>query len=310
MPIIEKILVLGVFGCIAIVSGVEFCFILDFVWHRMRPARKRSAISSKPAIVIHILTGIGLLCLCYGFFIEAYWVEVNEFTIPTSKLEKTSFRIVQISDTHCDTKMRNERKTIEIVNSLKPDIIVFTGDAINSKKSIYLFRQTMASLNADIAKLAIRGNWFHSVGDDELFDGTGFQVLNGDKKVIEKDGEQIIIYGLNFWDSSSHNSLLRLTSPDTYNVFLYHSPDRIEDVQPRNVDMYLAGHTHGGQVALPFYGALITFSKFGKKYEAGMYKISETDMYVNRGLGMEGGHAPRARFFARPEIAVFDIVPE
>jgi len=118
------------------------------------------------------------------------------------------------------------------------------------------------------------------------------------------------VYGLNFRDSSSKDSLLSSSSENSYNVFLYHSPDLVEDIQGHDVDMYLCGHTHGGQIALPFYGAIITFSRFGKKYEAGLYKVGETDLYVNRGLGMEGGHAPRVRFFARPEIAVFDIVGE
>jgi predicted MPP superfamily phosphohydrolase len=77
-----------------------------------------------------------------------------------------------------------------------------------------------------------------------------------------------------------------------------------------NVDLYLCGHTHGGQVALPLYGALVTLSKFGKKYESGMYTVGDTILYVNRGIGMEGGLTPKVRFLARPEITVFDIVPK
>ena len=81
------------------------------------------------------------------------------------------------------------------------------------------------------------------------------------------------------------------------------------DRQHLNVDLYLCGHTHGGQIAMPFYGALITMSKFGKKYEAGMYTVGDTILYVNRGIGMDGGPAPRVRFLARPEITVFEIHP-
>jgi predicted MPP superfamily phosphohydrolase len=310
MHAIEILVILVVFGTIAVVGGVEICFVGDFIWHRIRPASKKSKISSKPAIAVHVLAIVGLLCVGYGFFIEAYWVEVNELTIKSSKLEKTSFRIVQFSDTHCDTKMRNEEKLVEIVNSLKPDVIVLTGDAVNTEKAAGLFKGTMGALEANIAKLAVRGNWSHVAGDKELFEGTGFEVLNGEKKIIEKDGEQIVVCGLNFWDKSSKDSLLGSNSADIYNVFLYHTSDFVEDLEKLNVDLYLAGHTHGGQIALPVYGAIITLSKFGKKYEAGLYKVGETDMYVNRGLGMEGGHAPRARFFARPEISVFDIVPD
>jgi predicted MPP superfamily phosphohydrolase len=70
------------------------------------------------------------------------------------------------------------------------------------------------------------------------------------------------------------------------------------------------GHTHGGQIALPLYGALITFSKYVKRYEAGLYREGETWLYVNRGIGMEGGPVPRVRFWARPEVTVIEISPE
>lgn len=309
MPLIEKLLVLVVFGGIVLVAGIEFCLLVDFLRSRFKPGRRKSAILSKPAIAVHVIAAIGLACLLYGIFIEAYWIEVNQFTVKTDKLKNASFRVVQISDMHCDTRMRNEEKTVEIVNSLKPDIIVFTGDAVNTRKAVGLFNDTMGALEANIAKLAISGNW--SIGSDsELYDGTGFEVLDGKQKVVKKDGEQIVFYGLGVWERSSKDSLLKYSLPDIYNVFLFHTPDLVEDIEGQNVDMYLCGHTHGGQIALPFYGAIITFSKFGKKYEAGMYEVGDTTLYTNRGLGMEGGKAPRARFFARPEIAVFDIVPE
>ena len=75
------------------------------------------------------------------------------------------------------------------------------------------------------------------------------------------------------------------------------------------VDLHLAGHTHGGQVALPFYGAVITLSKYGKRYERGLYREEGTWLYVNRGIGLEGRFAPRVRFFARPEVTLIEISP-
>jgi predicted MPP superfamily phosphohydrolase len=68
------------------------------------------------------------------------------------------------------------------------------------------------------------------------------------------------------------------------------------------VDLYLCGHTHGGQIRLPGFGALITSSEFWKRYEMGRYEENGTTLYVSRGLGMEGLGAPRARFLSRPEI--------
>jgi hypothetical protein len=82
----------------------------------------------------------------------------------------------------------------------------------------------------------------------------------------------------------------------------------IEAAQKCKVDLYCAGHTHGGQIALPFYGALITFSRFDKKYEAGFFHERPTWLYVNRGMGCEG--TPHFRFFARPEVTMIELAQE
>jgi hypothetical protein len=309
MPFIEKVMILAVLGLGALVAAVEICFFLDFLHCRVKPGSEKSMILSKPAIVVHVIAITGLLCYCYGYFIEAYMVEVNRMTIATDKLKNVSFTVVHISDMHCDTKMRNEEKLIRIVNEIDPDIIVFTGDAVNSKKAVNLFKDTLKSLDAKIAKLAVRGNWWHNTESSTLYQDTGFRVLEKKCVTLEKDGEAVTVAGLNFWNPGAWEPVLKYNKPDKFNIFLYHSPGLIEDVKDSNVDLYLAGHTHGGQIALPFYGAIITASKFGKKYEAGLYKVGDAELYVNRGLGMEGGKAPRVRFFARPEIAVFDIVP-
>jgi len=97
--------------------------------------------------------------------------------------------------------------------------------------------------------------------------------------------------------------------PGEFSLLLYHYPDILGEAATRHIDLYCAGHTHGGQVALPLYGALVTLSQFGKRYEAGLYRQTETWMYVNRGIGMEGGYAPRVRFWSAPELTVIDISP-
>ena len=96
-------------------------------------------------------------------------------------------------------------------------------------------------------------------------------------------------------------------APDAVNILLQHSPDFLEEAAEAGYDIYLAGHTHGGQVRIPFYGAVITMSRFGKRYEAGLYSMRDTRMYVNRGLGLEGGWAPRIRLFCRPEVTVLNL---
>ena len=219
-------------------------------------------------------------------------------------------RLVQISDTHCTIRPLNEKKMVEIINGLKPDIIVFTGDSANNSKGLKRFKETMAKLDARLGKFAVRGNidvYFWPGAD--ILGGTGFAELDGNSIEIDKDGEKIWITGVSCEKEGKIGDVLKKVPEDCFSIFLNHFPDLVEDLNGLNVDLYLAGHTHGGQVALPFYGAIITLSKFGKKYESGEYKVGNTILYVNRGLGLAAGINPKMRFFARPEITVFEICP-
>ncbi len=265
----------------------------------------------KFALVVHVFAFIGVVCLAYGLFIEPYWVQVNSFTIKTDKLSKTSFRVVQFSDIHCSRKPVNEKKLVEIVNSHDADVVVFTGDTLNDRSFLPRFKTTMKSLKAKLGKFAVRGNFeisYHS--DLDLYSDTGFRVLDRNSAFVEKDSERINISGITCRYPNQYKEVLGTIPKKRFSIFLYHFPDLVEDVEDLNVDLYLCGHIHGGQVALPFYGAIVTLSEFGKKYESGLYELDHCLLYVNRGIGLERGPAPKVRFFARPEIAVFDIVPK
>jgi predicted MPP superfamily phosphohydrolase len=78
-------------------------------------------------------------------------------------------------------------------------------------------------------------------------------------------------------------------------------------VQQYPIDLYLCGHTHGGQIRLPFYGAILTSACTGKQYEMGPYLEQETLLYISRGIGLEGLSAPRMRLLCRPEIILFTL---
>ncbi len=293
------------------IYAAEVSLIIGVIKSRRRgqgiPKRFRSA----GAIIVHLLAILGVVCLLYGSFIEPYWVEVKKVEITTSKLHQTTMRLVQISDTHCTLRPLNEKKMVEIINRLKPDIIVFTGDSANNSRGLKRFKETMGKLDARLGKFAVRGNidaYFWSGVD--IFGGTGFVELDSNSIEIDKNGEKIWITGVSCEKEGKAGGVLKKVPEDCFSVFLYHFPDLVEDLNGMHVDLYLAGHTHGGQIALPFYGAIITLSKFGKKYESGEYKVGNTILYVNRGLGLAAGINPKMRFFARPEITVFDLKPK
>ncbi|MHC4644498.1 MAG: metallophosphoesterase [Planctomycetota bacterium] len=312
MPTSEKTAALIFLAVLASVYLLELFVVSAFALNRLTGKKRKNPLFRGPVLCLHVLAVIGVACFLYGLLIEPRWIEVNTIAIQTEKLKHAGFRIVHISDLHCDRKPRNEERLIQLVNAADPDIIFFTGDALSlhTSSTLPLFRETMSRLEARIAKLAVRGNvdiW-HTPRFD-LFGGTGFELLDCKSVRLQKHGEEIIVSGLRCDSPSAHRRLLENIPEHGFSIFLYHCSDLVEDLHDLNVDLYLCGHTHGGQVALPFYGALVTLSKFGKKYEAGMYTVNDTILYVNRGIGMEGGIAPRVRFLARPEITIFDIGP-
>jgi len=278
---------------------------------KIRRHRPPKLFTPKRIAVLHLLAVAELACLVWGYFFEPYRLQISRITIPTPKLAAVSFRIVQISDLHCDKKARLEPRLPEEINRLQPDLIVFTGDALNHPSALPRFQQTLLAMQAALGKFAVRGNVDNRLAKDlPLFENTGFVELSLDSVVIEKNGESISLCGIDDAYGPRSRQALQSLQPDRFNILLFHKTDLADYLQSIPVDLYLCGHTHGGQIALPFYGALITQSRHLKKYEAGLYRKDHFLIYVNRGIGMTGGRAPRLRFLAPPEIAVFDIVPQ
>lgn len=293
------------------IYGFEVLLFARYIRNRVQRRQSKSVLLTKAAVVLHVLVLVSVLCLLYGYFVEPYWIEVNATTIRTAKLRTARFRVIQISDLHCDSKPRNEERAVRIINQLRPDVIVVTGDCLNRASAWPRLQATLHGLDSPLGKFAIRGSFeVHYRPALDLLENTGFRWLDRDAVTVRKGDEAIDIFGLSLDLPQACRDLLQEAALDRFHVFLFHTPDLIEDVRGLGVDLYLCGHTHGGQVALPVYGALITLSKFGKKYESGKYGVDGTMLYVNRGLGLEPKPAPQVRFFARPEIAVFDIVPE
>jgi len=309
MRIREFISILIFVSIVAAIYAAEAHLLFSFIKNKTKKVSTKR-FWSKGAIVIHLLAITGLFCMAYGYFIEPYWIETKTVEIPTNKLHQTSIRLVQFSDLHCTGKVANEKKLVEIINALKPDVVVFTGDSMNNRNALPLLKETLTNLHAALGKFAVRGNFDVEFWKNiDLFGGTGFVELNGDTVELEKNGEKFQITGVYCDKEDMIGDVLKTIPQNRFSVFLHHFPDLIEDLNGQNVDLYLAGHTHGGQIALPFYGAIITLSHFGKKYESGEYKVGNIILYVNRGIGMDEFPAPRVRFFARPEITVFEIHP-
>jgi len=145
----------------------------------------------------------------------------------------------------------------------------------------------------------------------EIFTGLEITVFNDQAQLLFIGNDELYLAGVNIDhggnDRAVLSKLMQKAPPGAYSLLLYHSPDLIEAAAENGVNLYLAGHTHGGQIRLPFIGALITLSTYGRKYASGRHTLGPTTLYTSRGLGMEGLHLPRARLLCPPEMVVIEL---
>jgi uncharacterized protein len=262
--------------------------------------------------IILLLAATGTLCIAYGFFIEPNWPQVTHVRIESAKLKpgSSSIKIVQISDLHSESRPRLEGRLPGIIAAENPDLIVFTGDSLNEPEGLPVFKACLTRIAAIAPTFVVRGNWDAWYWSDlDLFGGTGAYELRGEAVRVDVRGTPLWIAGVPVEGEGRIGMVLNAIPAGEFSVFLHHYPDEIEEVARWNGDLYCAGHIHGGQIALPFYGALVTLSKYGKRFESGLYRVGETHLYVNRGIGMEGGKIPRVRFCAGPEVTVIEVHP-
>jgi predicted MPP superfamily phosphohydrolase len=267
------------------------------------------------------LLGLNLLFLVvelYSSFIEPTRLTVGRIVVQVPELDQ-SVRIVQLSDIHVERTTRRELALPGLVESLQPDMIVMTGDYLNEsyKKNeitIQDLRNLIIQLHAPLGIYAVNGNVESSAKMANLFAGLDVRSLTNEVIRIPQLGNHFVLVGLeyNVWyyDEDSLKSLMSQVKPDDFTLLLYHKPDIAYTARDLGIDLYLTGHTHGGQFRLPFYGALITDSRYDKEFEMGQYQLDNMTMYVSRGLGMAGGFAPRIRFLCPPEVVVIDLVPK
>ena len=269
----------------------------------LSPWRRRLRISM-------LITGVAILAAIPWAFVEPYFPRVETILLHAKKVSRP-FRIVQLSDLHCDPELRAESRVIEKVRTLKPDLVVFTGDAVNSDAGIPNFRNTMKAISRIAPLYGVRGNWeawwFTHV---DTFRGSGIKELNGTSKRLTLNGQPIWIGGCAVDNEGVMKRMLKSMPKDAYRIVLHHYPAASRLVDGR-ADLLLTGDTHGGQISLPFIGALVRISRWDRTfYPAGLHRTQRgLTFYVNRGIGMEGRHVPRIRFNCPPEIALFEIRP-
>ncbi|WP_312472767.1 metallophosphoesterase [Neobacillus sp.] len=226
--------------------------------------------------------------------------------------------IIQFSDTHLGFQYNLDqfKKLVNKINNLKPDIILFTGDLMdepNKFRDIHQLLPMLEKLHAPLGKFCIFGNHDHGgYGSDiyrNIMESTNFTVLLNESTSIKlKDGSSIYLLGID--DAMLGNPDLPLALknvPDNhFKILLSHAPDLADDAAMYPIQWQISGHSHGGQVKIPFIGALIK-PPFAKIYPEGLYSIGDDHqltLYVNRGIGTT--RLP-FRFMSKPELTIFTL---
>jgi hypothetical protein len=291
---------------------------------RWRGRRRGAQADTRSTALLFLAANLGLSAVQVdAYVVEPLWLKRTQLELTSGALDPGAapVRIVHLTDLHIERASYRERRVVQAVNALQPDVIVLTGDYLNlsylsDETAAAHFRQLVGQLEAPHGIYAVRGSVEPTPESMErLMAGTPVTWLEQEAVTLDVRGQRLTLVGVacshrHAQDAERLAQAMENTPQDTFTLLLYHSPDLIEEAAAHEIDLYLAGHTHGGQLRLPFYGAIVTASRYGKRYTRGRFEVGATTLYVGQGLGFEGGGMPRARFLCRPEIVSLDLVGE
>ncbi|MEK3719526.1 metallophosphoesterase [Paenibacillus sp. FSL H8-0034] len=253
----------------------------------------------------------------YARFAEPRWLYTKEITIQLKRLPSAfdGMRVIQFSDVHLGFHYTVEQlnKLVDHIQSLQPDLICFTGDlfdyTVGSDAAPAV--QVLSRLKAPLGKGAVLGNHDYYGKETEkikriLLD-SGFALLINQSVPLKREKSTIWLSGVDdMWDGKPDlPKALHDVPSDAFTLLLSHCPDFADIALKHSIDLQLSGHSHGGQVRLPFYGHLFT-PAYGSKYPDGYYSLDDgkLQVYTNRGIGVS---VLPIRFFCRPELSVFTL---
>ena len=270
-----------------------------------------------------ILQLAGTLFYLWGMVKEPFALNMTHYAIKSPYLSSDAppVRLLHLSDFHVERLTHREAHVLELIEEANPDLIVITGDYLNlsfvdEPAARDEVRKVLAKIDAPYGVYVTLGSPPVDPRNTtpSLFDGLDNIRLLRDEVAVLDLGESrtLALLGMDCEhdleiDAEAFKKLVELAPADSMRVLLYHSPELMPQVQHYPVDLYLCGHTHGGQVRVPGYGAILTSSALGKQYEMGPYVENNTTLYISRGIGLEGLSAPRIRLFCPPEIILFTL---
>ena len=283
-------------------------------------------------IVIGVLAA-GFLCVAYGIVVEHHWYRVRRYRLDILPADASPLSVVHVSDLHFvrgDTKLREFLATLPAA-----DVAVATGDLVGEPEAVEDVVAALGQVRGRLASLFVLGSndyyrprmlnpirYFrrHSPGKRRVVRrgrgpelaaqlvADGWVHLENVHGSLAIGGLEVEVTGMD--DPHIHRGDLRVAPrrrPDLFGLAVVHSPDPSPELAALGWDLVLAGHTHGGQVRLPLFGALVTNSHLPRRLVSGLAQMDGSVLHTSAGLGTSK-YAP-FRFLCRPEATVLELRP-
>jgi predicted MPP superfamily phosphohydrolase len=274
------------------------------------------------------LLGIGLVDfgfltaggLGYGTLLEPKFIKIESVQLELKRLPQvfSGLRVAQISDIHMGGWMNLERfqRVADLIVAQKPDLLLITGDFLlgyhfteAAWQSLKDLTDVLAPLAKSIPSFAVLGNHDYSMNPDavrQMLKACDVTDLTNTVVTLTREGEHLHLCGVDdVWRGNVQlENVTAQLSDNSAAILLAHEPDYANtSAATGKFELQISGHTHGGQVVIPFYGPPM-LPHLGHKFPSGLYRVGNMFQYTNRGVGM---HKLPIRFNCPPEITVFEL---
>ena len=262
-----------------------------------------------------------LLLLIYGRYVGTEGLITKEYSINTSIDDSfNGLKIVHFSDLHYlrVTNKEKLKQVVEEINLINPDIVFFTGDLIdkdfklNDKEKNNLISE-LSSIKTKYGKYAVLGNHDYKKDEElfkEIYSSSNFILLQNNYDIVYgNNNDKLFIGGLDTYsfDKADISKVMEYFSDNediNYKIILCHEPDYIDTiVKDYHVDLVLSGHSHNGQINIPYIKKFF-LPKGSRKYYDNYYKVQDTDLYISSGIGLS---RLNLRMFNKPSINFYRI---
>ena len=239
---------------------------------------------------------------------DVYDIEVTHHEVIIDDLPEAfdGYRVAFLTDLHIAGFMRRRFFDEVVAQALRldPDIVILGGDLVSFARDIPLMAEVLGQLRAKDGVFAVLGNhdiWADAAEIERRLTERGVQYLTNRSVMLTRGTQTLPLAGVDEVYRGTPDVERALSGIQGPCIAVSHHPDIIDDLDGRRIDLLLCGHTHGGQIRFPFFGAVVVPSHHEAEFAAGFHRVRNVLMYVSRGIGS----IPPLRILCRPEVASF-----